>query len=57
MNKVLKTSASGRKCTFPHCTHVLSIYNHEAYCHIHRGRVPQEQKPKLQLSLMHEPMR
>ena len=57
MNKVLRTSASGRKCTFPQCTHVLSIYNHEAYCHIHRGRVPQEEKPKLPLSLMHEPIR
>jgi hypothetical protein len=46
MGKMLKTSAEGRKCTFPRCTHILSIYNHEAYCHIHLDQVPQEQKPK-----------
>ena len=45
--KMLKISAEGRKCMFPHCTNILSIYNHEAYCHIHRGKVPQEQKPKI----------
>ena len=47
MGKMLKTSASDRKCTFPHCTHILSIYNHESYCHIHRDRMPQGQKPKI----------
>ena len=36
MTKVLKTSAEGRKCTFPNCNRLLSIYNHESYCHIHR---------------------
>jgi len=42
MAKKLKTSANGRKCKFPHCEHLLSIYNHEAYCHIHR-KLAQEQ--------------
>ena len=41
MGKKLKTSANGRKCTFPHCKHLLSIYNHEAYCHVHREQVAQ----------------
>jgi len=47
MGKTLKTSAEGRKCMFPQCKCILSIYNHEAYCHIHRERMPQEQKPKI----------
>jgi len=47
MGKMLKTSADDRKCTFPHCTHILSIYNHEAYCHIHLDQMPQGQKPKV----------
>jgi len=24
---------------FPNCKHILSIYNHEAYCHVHRGQM------------------
>jgi len=48
MGKILKTSAEGRKCLFPHCTRILSIYNHKAYCHIHLDQMPQEQKkPKI----------
>jgi hypothetical protein len=38
MAKKLKTSADGRKCAFPHCDNILSIYNHEPYCHIHREK-------------------
>jgi hypothetical protein len=45
--KMLKTSANDRKCTFPHCTHILSIYNHETYCHIHREQVSHGQKPEI----------
>jgi hypothetical protein len=40
MGKMLKTSAENRKCMFPDCTHTLSIYNHEDYCHIHLDRMP-----------------
>jgi len=47
MKKMLKTSAEGRKCVFPNCTHILSIYNHEAYCRIHLGQILQEQKPEI----------
>jgi len=47
MGKTLKTSANDRKCTFPHCKHILSIYNHETYCHIHRDKMSQEQKLKI----------
>ena len=46
MAKALKTSGNGRKCAFPHCKRLLSIYNHEAYCHIHRDQVTQKQLPK-----------
>jgi len=38
MAKKLKTSADGRKCAFPHCENLLSIYNHADYCHIHREK-------------------
>jgi len=46
MNKV-KTSYKGRKCRYPHCTHILSIYNHEDYCHIHLGQLPYERSVKV----------
>jgi len=41
MGKMLKTSADNRKCVFPNCTHILSIYNHDEYCHVHQGAAPQ----------------
>ena len=47
MQKMLKTSADGRKCKFPHCARILSIYNHEAYCHIHRDKGPKGEQSKL----------
>jgi len=46
MRKKLKTSADDRKCMFPGCTHTLSIYNHEIYCHIHRDQMAERQKIK-----------
>jgi hypothetical protein len=56
MGKMLKTSAINRRCIFPHCTNILSIYNHEDYCHIHRelmiphwDQLPLGQKPKILL--------
>ncbi|MEW6101947.1 MAG: hypothetical protein AB1481_06610 [Candidatus Omnitrophota bacterium] len=33
--KKVKTLSKGRKCKFPGCKHILSIYNLEVYCHIH----------------------
>ncbi|MGA2323869.1 MAG: hypothetical protein ABSG22_08480 [Sedimentisphaerales bacterium] len=53
MGKMLKTSADNRKCIFPNCTQTLSIYNHEAYCHIHQDSVPQGYAH--QGSVHHEP--
>jgi hypothetical protein len=47
MTKSLKTSAEGRKCMFRDCTQTLSIYNHEAYCHLHREQMAEKQKPKI----------
>jgi len=47
--KKIKTSHKGRVCKFPHCKQILSIYNHEAYCHIHlnlaaSGKAPEVSK-------------
>ncbi len=42
----LTSSRKGRKCKHYGCKHVLSIYNHEAYCHLHAGSIPPKQKPK-----------
>ena len=47
MAKKLKISAEGRTCAFPHCKQLLSIYNHEAYCHVHRGQVAHEGMRKI----------
>jgi hypothetical protein len=47
MAKTLKTSAEGRKCEFPHCKRLLSIYNHEPYCHIHRDLISRERMVKI----------
>jgi len=44
--KKVRTSLKGRICKFPHCKHILSIYNHEAYCHVHLGQVGSKYKPK-----------
>ena len=46
MGKKLKTSANDRKCEFSGCKHILSIYNHEKYCHVHRNRMAENQKLK-----------
>ncbi len=46
MKKMLKTSAEGRRCKFPKCNRLLSIYNHQTYCHVHWGQVLPEEKLK-----------
>ncbi|MEK7994084.1 MAG: hypothetical protein AAB403_09800 [Planctomycetota bacterium] len=46
MGKMLKTSPTGRKCTFQDCKRLLSIYNHEAYCHVHREQMSRERTVK-----------
>ena len=43
--KKVKTSDRGRKCKFPHCKQILSIYNHEEYCHVHLGFVNKFPEP------------
>ncbi len=47
MSMKIKTSHRGRKCKFRLCKQILSIYNHEEYCHIHLGRVDQIHKHKV----------
>jgi len=44
--KKIRTSNKGRKCKFLHCKQILSIYNHEEYCHVHLGRVDKDVKAK-----------
>ncbi|HOW35643.1 MAG TPA: hypothetical protein PL155_04455 [Candidatus Omnitrophota bacterium] len=44
--KKTKTSYKGRKCKSRGCKHILSIYNHEAYCRIHTGQMLQEHGSK-----------
>jgi hypothetical protein len=34
--KKVRTSAKGRVCKYRSCKNLLSIYNHELYCHIHQ---------------------
>ncbi|OQB12836.1 MAG: hypothetical protein BWY16_00333 [Candidatus Omnitrophica bacterium ADurb.Bin205] len=34
--KKVKTSAKGRVCRYRNCHNILSIYNHEEYCHVHQ---------------------
>ncbi|MDP8299367.1 MAG: hypothetical protein P9L88_05645 [Candidatus Tantalella remota] len=31
----IKTSPHHRKCKYPDCNSILSIYNHEDYCNVH----------------------
>lgn len=45
--KKAKTSYKGRKCKFLHCSHILSIYNHEEYCHVHLGLGIRKKKLKV----------
>lgn len=47
MAKTLKTSPEGRKCTFPRCKRLLSIYNHQPYCHIHQDMLARARMVKL----------
>ena len=47
MGKILKTSPLGRKCIFLNCTHTLSIYNHEMYCHLHQDQILQKKNPTI----------
>ncbi len=45
--KKTKMSHKGRICKFPKCKHVLSIYNHQTFCHIHLSRVGAAYKEKV----------
>ena len=44
MKKKLNTSADDRECAFLGCKQILSIYNHEKYCHVHRNQIAEKQK-------------
>lgn len=38
-NKQISKSHKGRKCKYPDCGRVLSIYNHDTHCHVHQDRM------------------
>ncbi|MGB2661760.1 MAG: hypothetical protein WBB86_06660 [Candidatus Omnitrophota bacterium] len=42
----IKTSPNNRKCKYPLCKSILSIYNHEAYCYVHLAPAFWENKEK-----------
>lgn len=44
MAKAIKTSSEGRKCQFPLCDNILSIYNHKDYCRLHWDQIPEDEK-------------
>lgn len=46
MGKQLKTSADNRKCKYPDCKQILSIYNHATLCHVHRDKMAENPKTK-----------
>ncbi|MGD8787660.1 MAG: hypothetical protein PVJ60_09570 [Phycisphaerales bacterium] len=46
MAKTLKTSPDNRICAFPGCKQVLSIYNHQTHCHVHREEIAEKHKFK-----------
>ncbi len=39
MSKKVKSYPKGRRCRFPLCGKVLSIYNQGEYCHVHQGYI------------------
>ena len=39
MGQKARTWPEGRRCKFPNCKRLLSIYNRSAYCRIHRDQV------------------
>jgi hypothetical protein len=47
MERKLKTSRKGRRCKFPDCGRILSIYNDRAYCRIHWNQMSFKRARKL----------
>ena len=45
--KKIKIEHRGRICKVPLCKNILSIYNHEQYCHIHHNKLIEDHKPKV----------
>ncbi len=46
MTKKLRTSDEGRRCGYPGCERLLSIYNHESYCRVHLAQTTAQEKVK-----------
>ncbi len=40
--KKIVTSQKGRKCKYPGCESILSIYNHNVYCHADLNKISRQ---------------
>lgn len=40
--KKIPTAHKGRRCKYPDCKRVLSIYNHDVNCHVHLNRLSEK---------------
>ncbi|MFA4992017.1 MAG: hypothetical protein WC569_05515 [Candidatus Omnitrophota bacterium] len=49
--KKIKTSSGGRRCKFPGCRQILSIYNHESFCFVHLRQPDWIRDPKAEEAL------
>lgn len=47
MLKKVVAFKKGRKCKYPGCKQVLSIYNYGTYCHLHADKPPEKYKLKI----------
>ncbi len=45
--KKVNTSLKGRVCKYRRCKNILSIYNHELYCHVHLDMIMREPQSKV----------
>ena len=41
IRKIL-ASHKGRKCRYPNCKRILSIYNHDIHCHVHLDKLARQ---------------
>ena len=40
--KKILASHKGRRCRYPKCKRLLSIYNHDNHCHVHLVKLAKE---------------
>ena len=52
--KKITTAHKGRRCKFPGCKRILSIYNHDVNCHIHLNRLSERSRQDDFENVMHK---